>query len=87
MRRKKSEKSKPTSFYIGCGFVLGSVAEVDRLLSIAGNVLRDNRLSMSPLIFESLIFLGINRGYWNQDLVSLSMALVKRKNVDKMSIS
>lgn len=50
-------------------FILGSVAEVERLWSIAGNILSNNRKKMSPLFFESLLFLKVNRNYWDLALV------------------
>ncbi len=45
-------------------FILGSAAEVERLWSVAKNVLKDNRKSMTPLLFEALLFLKVNNSYW-----------------------
>eukprot|EP00171_Calliarthron_tuberculosum_P012024 IDg12024t1 len=59
--------------YINCDFIIGSVAEVERLWSIAGNILCDNRMRMTPLLFEALVFLKVNKKYWDLNLVRKAM--------------
>ncbi len=44
-RRKRDEE---TSNYIDCNFILGSVAEVERVFSFEKYVLSDNRRCMTP---------------------------------------
>ena len=44
--------------------VLGSSAEVERVWSMAGHVLVDARSSMSPLIFELIMYLKYNKRLW-----------------------
>ncbi|KAI0560856.1 Ribonuclease H-like protein [Gracilaria domingensis] len=56
--------------YMNCDFILGSVAEVERLWSIAKNVLTDNRKSMTPRMFEAIVFLKQNERFWDSQLVS-----------------
>ncbi len=55
--------------YVNCDFILGSAAEVERLWSVAKNILKDNRKSMTPLLFEALLFLKVNNSYWGLELV------------------
>ncbi len=47
-RRKRGEE---TPNYIDCKFILGSVAEVERVFSAAKYVLSENRRSMTPQLF------------------------------------
>lgn len=51
--------------YINCDYILGSVAEVERLWSMARYVLQDHRSSMSPMNLEALLFLKVNIGFWD----------------------
>jgi len=80
---KKKRKLEATTKYMNCSFILGSVAEVERLWSIAKNILRDNRKSMTPIVFESLLFLKVNSKYWNQALVSEAMRACRSTKVEK----
>ncbi len=61
-RRKRDEE---TSNYIDCNFILGSVAEVERVFSFAKYVLSDNRRCVTPQLFEALMFLKINSRFWD----------------------
>lgn len=45
--------------------VKGSGAEVERLWSHAGHVMTKDRSSMSPLVFEAIMYLKYNRRLWN----------------------
>ena len=51
--------------YINCDYILGSVAEVERLWSMARYVLQDHRTSMKPMNLEALLFLKMNSGFWD----------------------
>jgi len=54
-----------TSQYINCDFILGSVAEVERLWSTAKHILTEERRGMMhPIIFEALLFLKENHRLW-----------------------
>ncbi len=44
--------------------VLGSAAEVERVWSMAGHVLTQHRASMSPLLFEIIMYLKYNARLW-----------------------
>ena len=51
-------------------FLLGSVAEVERLWSIAKYVLTQKRRGMSPQVFEALMILKMNEPFWDSALAT-----------------
>ncbi len=53
-RRKEAPSSSDE--FIDCDFIPGSVAEVERLWSLAKYVLMDHRRQMTPRLFEALVF-------------------------------
>lgn len=61
-KRRRVEQDHP---YMNLNFILGSSAEIERLFSIAGRILADQRRNMTPMLFEALVFLKVNRGYWD----------------------
>lgn len=65
------------------GFDLGSAAHVERLWSIAGNILTDNSMSMTPLFFECLLLMKVNKNYWDIKLVSSAMKINRIAKVRK----
>ena len=73
---------KPSQRYINCDFVFGSCAEVERLWSIAGNILTDNRKSMAPQLFEAILFLRVNQRFWNNDTVLEAVHNAKSKGAE-----
>lgn len=81
---KKRHRENNKEEYMNCGFILGSVAEVERLWSVAGNVLANNRSSMTPLLFECLMFLKVNSSYWDINLVSDAMKISRSEKVRKL---
>ena len=76
--RKKRRFEKNTSSYINCDFILGSSAEIERVWSISKYILTDHRKSMEPIIFEALVFLKVNRTYWDRRSVQAALARAKR---------
>lgn len=56
--------------YSSLNFVPPTSNVVERLFSNARLVLTDYRKSMSPYTFECVMFLKINREYWNLDVVA-----------------
>lgn len=71
--RRKRRRLEPDHPYMNVGFILGSSAEIERLFSIAGGILADHRQNMTPLLFETLVFLKVNRGYWDFRTVVTAM--------------
>lgn len=58
--RKRQKLSNSTPKYIDTRFLLCSVAKVERLWSLAGNVLTKNRKLCTPMLAEALLFLKVN---------------------------
>ena len=59
--------------WANCDFILGSAAEVERLWSLAENILTDGRMSITPLMLETILFLKVNRRFWDATSVSRAM--------------
>ena len=59
--------------YVNFNFMYGSCAEVERLCSIVKHTLTDERRGvMSPHVFETILFLKVNRDLWSiEDLVTV----------------
>lgn len=74
---------QPSSRYINCDFVFGSCAEVERLWSIAGYILTDNRKHMAPQLFEALIFLRMNERLWDDEMVLKAVHAAKSKGAER----
>jgi hypothetical protein len=51
--------------YINCDNIFGSSAEVERLWSVASYILTTQRQSMTPQLFEAIIFLKTNHEFWD----------------------
>lgn len=57
-----------------CNFILGSVAEVERLWSSAKHLLGEKRHAMTPLLLEALLFLRFNECFWDEKLVAQAIS-------------
>jgi hypothetical protein len=72
-KEKKRASKTPANHgsYHNCDFILGSVAEVERLWSLARHVLTDTRVSTQVVNVEALLYLKINAALWDiSDVVS-----------------
>jgi hypothetical protein len=78
-KRQRLEKQ-----YINCDFILGSVAEVERLWSIAKYVLTDNRKGLTPQLFEAILFLRLNAHFWDEADVQQAMAMARSARTQEM---
>jgi len=76
-RRRVGSKTE----YMNLDFILGSTSEVERLFSVAGNILTTGRRSLTPMMFESLLFLKVNRDYWDESNVAAAMSAVRSEKV------
>ena len=56
--------------YLNLNFVPPTSNVVERLFSNARLVLTDYRKSLTPYTFECVMFLKINRNFWDLDLVA-----------------
>ena len=63
-------KESATSKYVDLNWVPPTSNVVERLFSAARQKLTDYRKSMSPYTFECVMFLKVNRKYWDIDLVN-----------------
>ena len=68
---------------MNCDFILGSAAEVERLWSIATNVLTDERKNTSPLMLEALLFLRVNERLWDASTVKQAMHMARNDRIEK----
>ena len=64
--------------------VIGSVAEVERLWSIAKHILTESRSATAPILFEAILFLRINRELWNEFTVIEAWNAVRAEHKDEM---
>ena len=58
---------------MNCDFILGLAAEVERLWSIATNVLTDEWKKTSPLMLEAVLFLQVNSRLWDVQTVKQAL--------------
>lgn len=61
-----------------CSFILGSIACIEQLFSRDGDVYSVNRRQITSLMFGSLMFLKVNRRFWDQSLVSQAIREAKK---------
>jgi len=69
--------------YVNCDFIYGSAAKVEWLWSLAKYILTSQRSSMTPLMFETLLFLKANRRFWDKTLVVEAIQMAKSARVQK----
>jgi HD-GYP domain-containing protein (c-di-GMP phosphodiesterase class II) len=64
VKKRRTSSGQDEQRYIDCTFIHGTSCGVETLFSTARRVLTDYRKSMSPYMFECLMFLKYNRRYW-----------------------
>ena len=74
MKKRKAGVMEGTkaSPYKNVDFICGSAAEVERLWSICKYILSNVRSRLTPNLFEALIFLKLNRDYWDASSVQVA---------------
>ena len=82
-RRKQETSDNNEDIYMNVDSICGSAAEVERLWSIAKYILTDQRKSMTPQMFEALLFLKINERFWDLALVQKAMHMTVTQRVAK----
>lgn len=75
--RKRKRAQSSSNRYIDGSFILGSEAEVERFWFVCGNILTPGRRSLSPVMFESIIFLKVNPSYWGPSTVLKAMNMAQ----------
>lgn len=81
IQERKKRRIEKAPRYRNCDFILGSAAEVERLWSISKHILCDNRKTLTPILFEALLFLKVNKSYWNLELVAKAMSCARSVKV------
>lgn len=76
LRLCKTLWSEPQE-YIDIGIVQSTSCSIERLFSDSKYILTDQRKSMSPILFEAIIYLKKNRYLWNAETVAKAL---KRKD-------
>lgn len=72
---KRRRLSSSSTKYINCKFIPATSCSVERLFSAARWILTCLRKRMSPILFESLLFLKLNRRLWDLKLVSSAIKI------------
>ena len=65
--------------YLNVEFICGSAEEVEWLWSICNYILTVNRTRFSPILLEAILFLRINRSFWNMKLMQESYVNIKEE--------
>jgi hypothetical protein len=60
----------------------GSAAEIERVWSQGELILRKARRGMTPLLFETLLFLKFNKRFWDLALVSKAVKMIKAERAN-----
>jgi len=69
-RKKRRLDFSASERYCSLHYICSTTNIVERLFSVCGNVLTDNRQRMLPINFELHIYLKVNRSFWNLALVA-----------------
>lgn len=56
---------------------------MDRLWSIARWILTEIRRRMTPQMFEAVVFLRLNKHFWDANLVEETIALARMETITK----
>jgi hypothetical protein len=79
-KRQKTEETSSNDGYANANFILGSCAEIERVWSSAERILQKTRYSLTPIYFESILFLKYNRKFWDMELVSKAIRCVQAED-------
>ena len=82
LQKQKQQRDNPSG-YMNSDFILGSAAEVERLWSIATNVLTDERKKTSPLMLEAVLFVRINSRLWDVQTVKQAVHMSRNERIDQ----
>jgi hypothetical protein len=64
-RRRMMEKYGLKTKYVDLQFLLSTSNVVERLFRLAHIILTDQRKSLSPIVFEAMLYLQKNRESWS----------------------
>ncbi len=80
LKKHKKWRDGLTDPYINTGLILGSSATIERMFSIARSICLEDRQSETPFLLDSLVFLKVNRKYWDLQIVMKAMNNLKQSN-------
>lgn len=80
---ESNKRQRTETEYINADFILGSAAEVERLWSICKYILTNQRKSLTPLMFEALTFLKVNKRFWDLPMVQTAIHMNRTAKVKK----
>lgn len=68
--KSASKRQKTSSKYIdNLSWIHPTTVPVERIFSLCGNIMNEDRRKMSPHIFEALVCLKVNQEWWNADTI------------------
>jgi hypothetical protein len=71
--------------YMTLDIIPGTSVNCERLFSLAKHILTDTRKNTSPLLFEALLFLKVNRNLW--DAYSVGRAMGRTQEMEENGVS
>ena len=75
----KKRRAEPPAEYIDCSFILATAIDVERLWSLAKNILTDKRRGMATRMVQPILLLKENRDLWTEAMVYGSISTVKKR--------
>ena len=79
----KKRKAEEPETYIDCDFILATAVDVERLWSLAKNLLTDKRRRMTTVMIQVILFLKENRNLWNDNMVYQSIHNCQRNATNR----
>ncbi|KAI2507198.1 hypothetical protein MHU86_7264 [Fragilaria crotonensis] len=73
LKVEKLESSVGREQYVNIEVIPGTSVNCERLFSLAKHILTDTRKNTSPVLFEALLFLKVNRSLWDARTVGNAM--------------
>ena len=81
-RQKRETSNEKANMYMNLDMLPGTSVNCERLFSAAKFILSDTRKRTTPNLFEALLLLKVNRGFWNVYSVGQAMGRTT-SDVDK----
>ena len=80
--KSSSEDGEVNKGYMDASFVLGTSVIVERFFSQCKLVLSDRRASLTPWMFECIMFLKVNKDYWGIEDTAIAIKRCEGQQVD-----
>ena len=79
---RQKKQATGNEAYVNCDYICGSVAPVERLWSLAGHVMPDHRSSLKPYSLEALLFLKVNKSFWDVSTVDAAVQALRAERAE-----